>query len=89
MNRRRFADLSLKTGIAILIAARAFAGFDWRRSTYEYVSDRLAIDLLFGNHAARDLLERGGSADDVIASFATDRGRFLETRAPFLHAGYG
>ncbi len=87
VDRERFD--SLKTGIAILIAARAFAGFDWRRSTYEYVSDRLAIDLLLGTDAARAIIERGGSADDVMASFAAARVRFLDVRAPFLHAGYG
>lgn len=87
VDRDRFD--SLKTGVAILIAARAFAGFDWRRTTYEYVSDRLAVDLLFGTDQARHLLEKGASADDVMASFAADRARFLEVRAPFLHAGYG
>ncbi|MBI1949068.1 MAG: DUF1343 domain-containing protein [Deltaproteobacteria bacterium] len=87
LDRDRFD--SLKTGVAVLIAARAFAGFEWRRTTYEYVSDRLAIDLLFGCAEARALIERGAGADDVMASFAPARARFLEARAPFLHPGYG
>lgn len=86
-DRERFH--SLKTGIALLIAARAFAGFDWRRTTYEYVADRLAIDLLFGTDEARKLLERGARADEILRSFEADRERFLERRAPFLHPGYG
>ncbi len=86
VDRERFD--ALRTGVAVLIAARAFAGFDWRRTTYEYVSDRLAIDLLFGSGDARALIERGADVDAVMASFAPARARFLETRAPFLHPGY-
>lgn len=33
--------------------------FDWRREPYEFVHDRLAIDLLFGNGAVRQALEAG------------------------------
>lgn len=87
VDRERFD--SLRTGVALLIAARAFAGFDWRRTTYEYVSDRLAIDLLFGAAEPRALIERGADVDEVVGSFAPARARFLETRAPFLHPGYG
>ena len=86
-DRERFH--SLKTGVALLIAARAFAGFDWRRTTYEYVADRLAVDLLFGTDQARKVLERGARADELLRSFEADRGRFMERRAPFLHEGYG
>ncbi len=86
VDRGRFD--SLKTGVALLVAARAFEGFDWRRSTYEYVSDRLAVDLLFGGNGARKLIEGGARADDVLASFAPDHARFLEVRRGFLHPGY-
>ena len=33
---------------ALVELRRAPDGFDWRRERYEFVSDRLAIDLLFG-----------------------------------------
>lgn len=86
VDRERFD--ALRTGVALVIAARAFAGFDWRRTTYEYVSDRLAIDLLFGDSQPRALIERGADVDEVMGSFAPARSRFLETREPFLHPGY-
>jgi uncharacterized protein YbbC (DUF1343 family) len=79
---------SLRAGVAVVHAARTVQGFDWRREPYEYVSDRLAIDLLFGSDAQRMILERGGSVDDVMASMSGDRARFIETRKPFLHASY-
>jgi uncharacterized protein YbbC (DUF1343 family) len=80
---------SLRTGIAILHAARRFDGFDWRRTTYEYVSDRLAIDLLFGHDEPRKLLEASKSVDEVMGSFEPARRSFLETRRGLLHAPYG
>jgi uncharacterized protein YbbC (DUF1343 family) len=86
VDRRRFD--SLKTSVAILIAARAFDGFDWRRTTYEYVSDRLAIDLLFGSSEPRALIDGGAQADGVMASFLPARAQFATERGPFLHAGY-
>src|SRR5439155_1382077 len=37
--------------------------FDWRRETYEFVSDRLAIDLLAGSDRYRHIVEGGGDVD--------------------------
>jgi len=78
----------VRASVAILHAARTFAGFDWRRETYEFVSDRLAIDLLFGSDAQRLLLERGASVDDVMASMSAGAARYQPLRARFLHAAY-
>jgi uncharacterized protein YbbC (DUF1343 family) len=80
---------SLHTSTAMLAAARTFDGFDWRRTTYEYVSDRLAIDLLFGDDTTRQNLEAGQDATTATAHHAAQRGRFLAVRAGFLHDGYG
>jgi uncharacterized protein YbbC (DUF1343 family) len=85
----RDAFLPLRAGVAVLRAARAFAGFDWRRTTYEYVSDRLAIDLLFGDDAPREALEAGGSVDDVMATMQDGSRAFAPARARHLHAEYG
>lgn len=80
---------SLKAGVAILVAARQFAGFDWRRTTYEYVSDRLAIDLLFGHDEPRKLIDAGKQADAVMTFLEPERRRFLEERKPWLQPAYG
>lgn len=79
---------SLKAGVAILVAARPFPGFDWRRTTYEYVSDRLAIDLLFGHGEPRRLIDGGQPADAVMDLLEPERRRFVEDRPAFLHPGY-
>jgi uncharacterized protein YbbC (DUF1343 family) len=67
---------SLHVTTAMLAAARTFDGFDWRRTTYEYVSDRLAIDLLFGDERTRQLLEAGRDATTATAHHAPQRAAF-------------
>ena len=79
---------SLHTTVALLAAARTFPGFDWRRTTYEYVSDRLAIDLLFGDNRTRQLLDEGKDATQATAHHESQRQDFLSKRAAFLHAAY-
>jgi uncharacterized protein YbbC (DUF1343 family) len=62
-DRKNF--LPVKTGTAIIWAGRQFEGFDWRREPYEFVSDRLAIDLLFGTDKPRNLFENGANCAEV------------------------
>jgi len=58
--------------------------FDWRRERYEFVDDRLAIDLLLGRADLRPMLEAGASLAEMesvwapgLASFLADRERAL------------
>jgi uncharacterized protein YbbC (DUF1343 family) len=82
----RWAARSLRLTVALLEAARKLApkDFDWRRERYEYVSDRLAIDLLFGSTKPRELLEGGASTEEIVASFSSDERAFAERRRPSL-----
>ena len=48
----------LLTGVAILSVIHALhEDFAWRTQTYEFVNDKLAIDLLFGNDLVRKQIE--------------------------------
>jgi len=85
-NREHF--LPLRTGVALIVCAKRYAGFDWRREPYEFVSSRLAIDLLFGSDEPRKLLERGAGVDDVMATFSEGAQRFAPLRAGVLNAAY-
>lgn len=58
--------------------------FDWRRETYEFVSDRLAIDLLAGTDRYRHLVESGGNVDDWVADWAQPLREFAKVREEFL-----
>src|SRR5690606_30527246 len=78
----------LYASIAVLVAARTFSGFDWRRDEYEFVSDRLAIDLLFGDDRPRLLLEKGAPAAEVMALLDEDKAAVSAQREGALHPGY-
>lgn len=59
-------------------------GFAWRAQAYEFVADRLAIDLLLGDSATRQALEAGQDPRQVAASMALSRGEFDEQRLSCL-----
>jgi uncharacterized protein YbbC (DUF1343 family) len=58
--------------------------FDWRRERYEFVDDRLAIDLLLGRADLRPMLEAGASLVEMEASWAPELSRFLAERERIL-----
>lgn len=74
------------TGLAILRALIDFtlAGFEYRKGPYEFVDDRLAIDLLLGDEQIRLALEQGADPREVAASFVSYESQFLDIRKPFL-----
>ncbi len=57
----------------------------WRREAYEFVTDRPAIDLLFGTDRVRRALEAGDevSLASWLASWEDDVAAFRRTTAPF------
>ena len=58
--------------------------FDWRRETYEFVADRLAIDLLFGSDRERQALEMGRPVNEIAKAWEAEEEAFRERRRPFL-----
>jgi uncharacterized protein YbbC (DUF1343 family) len=58
--------------------------FDWRRETYEFVSDRLAIDLLAGSARYREIVESGGDIDEWVAEWEGPLAEFARRRERFL-----
>lgn len=84
VDRRAFP--AVRAGLALIAAARQLAPAQcgWRTETYEFVSDRLAIDLLMGGSLARKVLEAGGSLDEATANFERDTRIFAERARPHL-----
>lgn len=82
----RWAARSLRLSTALMVAARKLApeDFGWRTETYEFISDRLAIDLLYGSPRPREMIDAGATTDDVISSFAEAEAAFCEARRPVL-----
>jgi uncharacterized protein YbbC (DUF1343 family) len=82
----RFAFRPFLTGIAVLRALHSLAGdaFRWRTEKYEFVSDRLAIDLLAGGDAIRMGIDSGVSLDELCATWRDAESAFAERRRPCL-----
>ena len=75
-----------RTGLWCLKVARDMnpEKFDWRRETYEFVSDRLAIDLLAGSARYREAVESGGDIDEWVREWEEPLREFARTREEFL-----
>ena len=82
----RAAFQPVRTSLALLAALRDLSGarFDWRRETYEFVSDRLAIDLLFGSPRERLALEQGTPAGEIATTWVDEEEAFRRRRHEFL-----
>ena len=83
-DRRQFA--AVRAGLALIDAAIELAAdqFEWRTEVYEFVTDRLAIDLLMGGTHAREVLQARGSLADATHDFASAERDFAERARPSL-----
>jgi uncharacterized protein YbbC (DUF1343 family) len=76
------------TTLAILqdVLATHRKEFEWIRTPYEYVRDRMPIDVITGDPAVRQAIEKGHSLDELEASWAADlRSWRREARDHFLY----
>ncbi|QDU18342.1 exo-beta-N-acetylmuramidase NamZ family protein [Urbifossiella limnaea] len=81
-DRRAFRPV--RTGLAVLAALGAAAGFAWRTEEYEFVRDRPAIDLLFGSDRERRGLDAGVPWPELAAAWEAGEAAFAERRAAHL-----
>ncbi len=82
----RQAFQPVRTGLAVLAALRDLSGdaFAWRTKTYEFVTDHLAIDLLFGSDRERRALEAGTPVGDICRAWEEEEAAFRQRRRPYL-----
>ena len=82
----RGALRSLSASIILLQTIRELHPdhFEWRREAYEFVADRLAIDLLIGDVVLRHAIEDGASLKDLERWMAADRRDFEAQRKASL-----
>ena len=77
----------LVTGIAVIrTVARLFPDvFKWRTEPYEFVSDRLAIDLLYGHPEFRETLMTGNATlKEIEESWQANLTHFMTIRKDYL-----
>jgi uncharacterized protein YbbC (DUF1343 family) len=75
-----------RAGVAILRELWSVGGddFAWRTEPYEFVSHRLAIDLLTGGEAVRLGIERAAAPEEIFATWLKAERAFVERRRPYL-----
>jgi uncharacterized protein YbbC (DUF1343 family) len=74
------------TGVAVVRAFRQLfpAAFRWRTREYEFVTDKLAFDLLAGGPELRQGIDQGLSLDSLSATWRTAEAEFASRRARWL-----
>ena len=85
----RAAFRPVRTGYAFLQIAYALspADFKWRTEIYEYVTDPIVIDLLFGSARERVAIEQGMPWQDACRAWEQEEAGFRERRrAALLYA---
>jgi uncharacterized protein YbbC (DUF1343 family) len=72
--------------LAFKAIRRLYADYDlWRDFPYEYVLDKLAIDVINGGPALREWVDDGAAApDDLDALTLPDEAAWVEARAKYL-----
>lgn len=76
----------VRTGLAMLIAARELLGdaFRWRTECYEFVDHLPAIDLLFGSDRERKAIEAGQSWQAITSPWEAEEEAFRDVRKSVL-----
>jgi hypothetical protein len=76
----------VRASLTLLHALReqSLERFDWRREVYEFVTERLAIDLLFGSPRERLELEAGSTPTMIEQAWVGDEQDFLRRREEHL-----
>lgn len=84
MDRESFQPT--RVGLSVVAAMRDLSGgeFRWRTEIYEYVTDPIAIDLLFGSDRERKALEAGKSPAEIAQAWEAEEEAFRQRRRPFL-----
>lgn len=58
--------------------------FQWKEPPYEFVTDRMPIDILFGNRWIRDELEKGTPPETIEQRWTGSLNKFIQTREKYL-----
>ncbi|NOZ02947.1 MAG: DUF1343 domain-containing protein [Deltaproteobacteria bacterium] len=76
----------LLAGISVLsVCSSGFPdGFRFRKKAYEFVSDRLAIDLLLGDDSVRRSIVSGEDPRSIYSAMEPETRQFMKEREAFL-----
>lgn len=79
----------VRAAVAILCAAREVAGedFRWREPPYEYETEKLPIDILWGHDGLRLGVDAGDGPDAIVSDVAAELEAFEASVRPYLLYG--
>ncbi len=80
----RFRPYETYLRLIAAVRARAPESFAWRTDAYEFVRDRVAIDLLTGGPEAREAIDGGASLEPVLEAESRGAAAFAEARRAVL-----
>jgi uncharacterized protein YbbC (DUF1343 family) len=81
----RDAFKPVQTAVAILYSARQLAReFDWRPPPYEYETEKMPIDILWGNDKLRSAIDAGVEPDVIMRDANEGIAGFEELITPYL-----
>jgi uncharacterized protein YbbC (DUF1343 family) len=82
----RSAFRPVETAVAILRIARDMAPeeFTWRQPPYEYETEKMPIDILWGGTQLREGIDGGRSIEEILSGVDEELSAFEETVAEYL-----
>jgi uncharacterized protein YbbC (DUF1343 family) len=83
---RVFRSVSLYTRLLAAAREQSTDRFRWRTEPYEFVSEPIAIDLLYGSSRERLAIERWSeeAGNSLLDAWVVEEAEFRERREPFL-----
>jgi uncharacterized protein YbbC (DUF1343 family) len=83
-DRKRFRPYRTTLSILQDVVALHRDQFEWKKPPFEYVTDRMPIDVLTGDPAVREAIETGADLKDLERSWAKELRDFRGEIRPFL-----
>ena len=83
-DRRRFHPVRTALCILSVLTKDNADSFQWKQPPYEFVHDRLPIDILFGNSWIREYLDKGVEAQAIEDTWSASLAAFNRIRAKYL-----
>jgi uncharacterized protein YbbC (DUF1343 family) len=80
----KFQPVKMAVTLLAFLLKEYPGSFKWKDPPYEFVHDRLPIDILFGNSWIRESLEKGEHADQIESLWSSKLTDFIKLRQKYL-----
>src|SRR5262249_14148535 len=84
LDRKSFKPVITGTAILNAIYKLYKDKFEWKQPPYEYIEDKLPIDVIFGTDKVRKQIETGTPTDEIEESWKEGVEQFIRGRENYL-----